>query len=92
MLKDEASLLDKFFCSGDEARAYNLYFVSWFENLRYCLAHGYRTYRSGQASYTIKRRLKSRFEPNTMYFRHRRPWMNALLQRVVPLLAMGDEG
>ena len=91
LLKDEASLLDKFFCSGDEARAYNLYFVSWFENLRYCLAHGYRTYRSGQASYANKRRLKSRFEPNTMYFRHRRRTINALLKRIAPLLAMGDE-
>ena len=90
LLHDRDTLIDKFFCMSEAGRAHNLYFVSWFYNLELCLEYGLRRYRSGQAAYAGKLRLKSRLEANDMYFRHVRPWVNALLLRIAPLFALGD--
>ena len=88
LLTDGATLLDKFFCM-DSARgpALNLYFVSWFTNVRLCLERGCARYQSGQAAYENKLRLGSRLIGADMYFRHRRPLVNRALQWAAPLLA-----
>lgn len=88
LLQDETTLLDKFFCM-ETARgpAFNLYFVSWFVNVRLCLERGLVRYRSGQAAYANKLRLGSRLVGAQMFFRHRRPLVNRALQWVAPLLA-----
>lgn len=87
LLQDETRLLDKFFCM-ETARgpAFNLYFVSWFVNVRLCLERGLALYQSGQAGYVDKLRLGSRLCGAQMYFRHRRPMVNRALQWVAPLL------
>jgi uncharacterized protein len=86
MLENEHTLLDKFFCMKAKGRAFNLYFVSWFENIRYCIEKGLKTYYSGQAGYKNKTRLGSALTPASMYFRHRNAVINAALQVIAPLV------
>ena len=88
LLHDRTTLLDKFFCmDAERGRAHNLYFVSWFENLSYCLAHGLKHYQSGQAAYANKLRLGSRLTRTQMYFRHRNRIFDRALRLAAPLLA-----
>jgi predicted N-acyltransferase len=88
LLQDGATLLDKFFCM-ETARgpAFNLYFVSWFENVGICIDRGLTHYQSGQAGYANKLRLGSSLIGSQMYFRHRQRLVNRALQFVAPLLA-----
>ena len=88
LLQDGATLLDKFFCmASDRGPELNLYFVSWFSNVRLCLERGLTRYQSGQAAYGDKLRLGSRLIGADLYFRHRRPLVNRALQWAAPLLA-----
>ncbi len=90
-VRDEQVLIDKFFCMDAEAgRKYNLYYLSWFNNLEYCLNHGMRRYQSGQAYYENKVRLGSRLTRNTMFFRHRNPIIQAVLKLVSPMFAVDE--
>lgn len=92
LLKNDTKLLDKFFCmQGVEGRKHNLYFLSWFTNLEYCLANGISHYQSGQACYGNKLRLKCHLNTNDMYFKHANPWLNAVLRKVAPLFEMRGE-
>jgi len=88
MLVNEERLLDKFFCMRTQAgQDYNLYFISWFANLQYCIDHGLKYYQSGKAGYETKLRLKSEMLANWMYFRHRNWLMDKMLRLASPLLA-----
>ena len=87
LLENDDVLLDKFFCMAPEGRRLNLYFVSWFENIRYCLKRGIRTYYSGQAGYKNKVRLGSELKGASMYFQHRNPLINLGLRAAAPLLS-----
>jgi len=88
ILADDEKLLDKFFCMyGDIGRKYNLYFLSWFYNLQYCLEKNLKIYLSGQAGYDNKIRLKSTLEPNYIYFRHTYWLVNFLLRLAAPLIS-----
>ncbi len=92
LIRDDRQLIDKFFCmAADRGRPYNLYYLSWFENLRYCLDNGLQRYQSGQAYYANKVRLGSQLTENTMLFRHANPIIHAVLKRIAPYLA-GDDG
>lgn len=89
MLCDGTRLIDKFFCmDAEEGRRYSLYYLSWFENIRYCLEKGYRHYQSGQAYYENKVRLGSGLTANAMFFRHRNPFIQAILIRLSAFLAI----
>ena len=70
-----------------EGREHNLYFLSWFSNIRLCLELGLSRYQSGQAAYANKLRLGSRLIPTTMHFRHRNRVLNCVLSWAAPLLA-----
>lgn len=88
LLQDDTTLLDKFFCmETSRGPAFNLYFVSWFVNVRLCLERGLARYQSGQAGYCEKLRLGSQLIGAQMYFRHRQPILNRALQWAAPLLA-----
>lgn len=88
LLHDGETLLDKFFCMDAAlGRDFNLYFLSWFNNLQFCLDHGLRRYQSGQAAYQNKLRLGSHLTRTRMYFRHRNPFLNAALKAAAPLFA-----
>ncbi|RCS21652.1 GNAT family N-acetyltransferase [Phyllobacterium salinisoli] len=88
---DGNTLIDKFFCmDAEEGRKHNLYYLSWFNNLNYCLEHGVARYQSGQAYYENKVKLGSRLTANTMFFRHRNRILQDLLRLVSPLFAMEE--
>ncbi|MFK0164688.1 GNAT family N-acetyltransferase [Rhizobium sp. NPDC090279] len=91
IMHDERVAIDKFFCmDGEKGRPYNLYFLSWFTNLRYCLDNGLSRYLSGQAHYENKLRLGSQLTANAMYFRHRNPLLQRLLRLVSPLFSTDE--
>lgn len=92
MLVDHGRLVDKFFCMRESARALNPYFLSWFDNVEYCLRHGLRVYHAGQAAYDVKRRLGCRFVPNANFFRHASRLADFALARVAPRLAFELDG
>jgi predicted N-acyltransferase len=90
LLRDETTLLDKFFCmEAARGREHNLYFLSWFANIGYCLEHGLKRYQSGQAAYENKLRLGSSLTRTTMYVRHRNPVLNRALRVAAPLFSAG---
>ena len=84
LLSDGRTLLDKFFCMGSEGRDHDLYFLSWFENVGFCVRNNLARYQSGQAGYGSKLRLGSRLIGADLWFRHRRAWLDVLLQRLAP--------
>jgi uncharacterized protein len=91
LVHNESTLIDKFFCmDGEEGRAYDLYYLSWFANLRYCIDHRIARYQSGQAYYENKLRLGSRLTANTMYFKHRNKGVQWLLRLVSPLFGVEE--
>jgi len=91
LIHDGHTLIDKFFCMNSEyGRPYNLYFLSWFTNIRFCLERGLTRYQSGQAYYENKLRLGSRLTLNTIYFKHRNMLAQGLLKFAAPLLGADE--
>lgn len=93
VLCDGARLLDKFFGADAAARPYNLYRVSWMENIRHCIAHHIPIYESGQGLHAEKARLGSRLHANTLWYHHRNRFLDGVFARVDRLarLDRGDE-
>lgn len=88
LLQGGDTLLDKFFCmDAERGRALNLYFLSWFTNLNFCLERGLKRYQSGQAAYENKLRLGSELTRTAMYFRHSNALINGALRLAAPLFA-----
>jgi len=91
LIHGKDTLIDKFFCMNREhGRAYNLYFLSWLNNIRSCLEHGFTRYQTGQASYENKLRLGSGLARNTMYFKHRNIFAHGLLRCAASLLGADE--
>lgn len=89
VLLDGQTLLDKYFCmDAVRGRALNLYFLSWFTNVQFCLDRGLSRYQAGQAAYEVKLRLGSRLTRTDNWFRHRNPLVNGVLQAFAPLFAV----
>ncbi|OKH88569.1 GNAT family N-acetyltransferase [Thalassospira sp. TSL5-1] len=88
LLHNRDLLIDKFFCmDAVRGKPYNLYYLSWFENLRFCLKHGLTRYQSGQAYYQNKLRLGSTLTANAMFFRHQNPALHRVLKWISPLFS-----
>ena len=80
VLHDGKRLLDKFLgMDYAYAHEYNLYFCTWFENIRYCIQHRIPLYQSGQGLHVVKLRLGSRLEANWLWYRHRNRLLDAIL-------------
>ena len=93
LLQDEATLVDKYILmDAEQGRALNLYFVSWFTNVRLCLERGLSLYQPGQAAYENQLRLGCRLTPTAIWFRHRNPLVNAVLRLFSPLFAADTSG
>lgn len=83
VLHDGECLIDKFLgMDYAVARQYNLYFYTWIENVRWCIAHGIRRYQSGQGLHREKLRLGSRLVPNWLWYRHRNPLLDRIFAAV----------
>lgn len=78
--ESKGMLIDKYVgFAYPQSREANLYFVSWFHNLAYCLAHGLRHYVAGWTDPEVKRRLGARF-----CFTQHAVWLrNPLLRRLL---------
>jgi hypothetical protein len=72
---------------AERGRPLNLYFLSWFTNVRLCLERGLSRYEAGQAGYENKLRLGSRITRTVNYFRHRNALVNGGMRLVAPLFA-----
>ena len=90
LVRRDGALIDKFFCMDAQGRRHNLYYLSWFNNLTYCIEQGIKRYESGQSSYESKLRLGSKLTANTMFFKHRNPVVQWLLRLVAPLLSFDE--
>lgn len=71
--------VDKYFCADDRVTEHNLYFISWIETVKFVLSVGGHRLIAGQTAYDTKLRLGCRLSPNTIFFRHRFPPINAAL-------------
>ena len=87
LLHDETCLIDKFFVMGEAGRAHNLYFVSWFDNVAWCLDNSVRWFQAGQAAYAGKLRLGCELVRTDMAFSHRNPLVAQVLKLASPLFA-----
>lgn len=93
MVHDGSTMIDKFFCmDAARGREFNLYYLSWFTNIAYCLEHGFSRYQSGQAYYQNKVRLGSQLTQNSMYFKHTNPALQRVLKWLAPYFATDDAG
>lgn len=86
LLQDEHRLLDKFLGMDHAARdRYNLYHVSWLENIRHCIEAGIGEYESGQGLLREKTRLGSRLAANALWYRHRNGLVDGVFARLEAL-------
>jgi hypothetical protein len=77
---EHGMLLDKYVgFAYPQARQHNLYAVSWFHNLEYALANGYRCYVAGWTDPEIKRNLGARFTRTRHAVYVRNPILRRLL-------------
>src|SRR5262249_15469383 len=93
VLCDGDRMIDKFLgMDYAKAREHNLYFYTWMENVRYCIANGILVYQSGQGLHQQKKRLGSRLLANWLWYRHRNPLVDRLLAAIegVARLDRGD--
>jgi hypothetical protein len=75
-----ATLVDKYFCMEYRlGRKYNLYVLSWMENVRTCLERKIPHYFTGQGAEKTKAHLGATFIPSFILFKHRKPLFNRLL-------------
>jgi len=71
VVKQEA-MVDKYFCMDYElGRKYNLYVLSWLENLRTCVEQKIPFYQAGQGAEKTKAHMGATFIPSLILFRHR---------------------
>jgi len=79
VVKQEA-MVDKYFCMDYVlGRRYNLYFLSWLENVRYCVERKIPLYHAGQGAEKTKARLGAASIPSFILFKHRRPAIDRFL-------------
>jgi hypothetical protein len=81
VVKQEA-MVDSYFCMDHElGRKYNLYVLSWLENVRTCVERKIPLYYAGQGTEKTKAHLGATFIPSFILFKHRKPVFDRLLVR-----------
>jgi len=89
VLRDSERLLDKFLGMDYAAMGrFNLYHVSWLENIRFCIEQGLGTYESGQGLHAEKRRLGSTLHANALWYRHRNRFVDGTFARLEKLASL----
>ena len=79
IVKQEA-MVDKLFCMDYSlGRKYNLYVLSWLENIHTCLERKIPLYYAGQGTEKTKAHLGATFIPSFILFKHRRPVFDRIL-------------
>ena len=76
----QQAMVDIYFCMDlDLGRKYNLYVVSWLENVRTCVERKIPFYDAGQGTEKTKAHLGATFIPSFILFKHRRLVFDRLL-------------
>ena len=76
----QETMVDKYFCMDHElGRKYNLYVLSWLENVRTCVERKIPLYYAGQGTEKTKAHLGAMFIPSFILFKHRQPVFDRLL-------------
>jgi hypothetical protein len=76
----QEAMVDKYFCMDyDLGRKYNLYVLSWLENVRYCVEQNIPLYYAGQGAEKTKAHLGATFIPSFILFKHRQPVIERFL-------------
>src|SRR4030043_1451956 len=79
VVKQEA-MVDIYFCMDHElGRKYNLYVLSWLENVRTCVERKIPLYYAGQGTEKTKEHLGATFIPSFILFKHRQPVIERFL-------------
>lgn len=79
VVKQDA-MMDKNFCMDYRlGRQYNLYVLSWLENLRTCVERGIHLYYAGQGGEKTKVHLGATVTPVYLLFKHRRAMLDRFL-------------
>jgi predicted N-acyltransferase len=79
VVKQEA-MVDKYFCMDyGLGRKYNMYVLSWLENVRTCVEQGIPLYYAGQGAEKTKAHLGATLIPSYILFKHRLPVVDRLL-------------
>ncbi|MDD5477434.1 MAG: GNAT family N-acetyltransferase [Candidatus Omnitrophica bacterium] len=80
-------LIDKFIgFDYDISNHYNLYFVSWAYNIKWCIDNSLRYYHPGQTDYQPKIRLGGRIIPLYAYLKHKNAFFNLFVKLLILLL------
>lgn len=80
-------LIDKFIgFDYDISNLYNLYFVSWAYNVKFCIDNSLRYYHPGQTDYEPKIRLGGKLITLFAYLKHRNLFFNFSLKLLILLL------
>jgi uncharacterized protein len=76
----QEAMVDKYFCMDYElGRKYNLYVLSWLENIRTCVERKILFYNAGQGAEKTKAHLGATFIPSLILFKHRQPVIDRFL-------------
>jgi len=79
VVKQEA-MVDIYFCMDHElGRKYNMYVLSWIENVRTCVEQKIPLYYAGQGAEKTKARLGATLIPSFILFKHRQPLIDRFL-------------
>jgi len=79
VIKQEA-MMDIYFCMDYEVgRTYNLYVLSWLDNVRTCVERKIPLYYAGQGTEKTKAHLGAGFIPSYIFFKHRQPVFDRFL-------------
>lgn len=78
-------LIDKFIgFDYDISKRYNLYFVSWAYNIKWCIENSLHYYYPGQTDYEPKIRLGGKLIPLYAYLKHKNTLFNFLIKLLIP--------
>jgi hypothetical protein len=76
----QQAMVDEYFCMDHElGRKYNMYVLSWLENVRTCVERKIPLYYAGQGAEKTKAYLGATLIPSFILFKHRQPVIDRLL-------------
>ncbi len=88
LIRHEQRLVSKYFGMEPEAgREHKLYFLSWLENVRYCIDHGIPILYAGASGEELKSKLGVRFVSTGVVIRASNPLVNLIIRKMQHELA-----
>jgi len=76
----QQGMVDKYFCMDyGLGRKYNIYVLSWLENVRTCVERRIALYQAGQGAEKTKTHLGATLIPSFILFKHRQPVIDRFL-------------